>query len=533
MKYENYSGRFPLTGASVDEIAARIEEYLNSLGLERANMLRVRLNLEEALLRWRDRFGESVFVDLELGLRWRRPTITLSLQGESFDPLTSGTSDLGAWADSLLSSIGFFPRYSYERGVNVVQLKLSRRRLNPALVLLISGAAGICSGVLGRALLSEAARQSVVLTVLNPIREGFVRILNTTASPVVFLSVLAAVCSVGSVAAMGKSGRHLLRRFLLLSTAMAALTLAVSAAIFRLGSETAPLLSSSHFNGLLDFILQFIPTGPISPLVEGDFPQLVLLALVLGNALLAMGSRTDKLVSLVSESNAVGLLIAEWVSRMTPFFVAVLLLLGVWDGSLRPLAGLWKPLVLFALLCAAFLGLRLARVSSRTGVPVSRLVSKMKDSFLIAFRNSSVDAAYGSNQLCCERRLGVSRKLTGFGLPLGLVIYMPAGTIAIMVVTMYAAHAYGVRVTPLWYIMAIFLTVALQAATPPVAGVGLLSYAVIISKLGIPSEALTVAMVADILFGFAVAAVDQAMLQLELILEADRLDLLNRDVLKG
>ena len=172
------------------------------------------------------------------------------------------------------------------------------------------------------------------------------------------------------------------------------------------------------------------------------------------------------------------------------------------------------------------------RVSARLQVPVRSLAAKMKESFLIAFLNSSVDAAYGASQICCERRLGIGRKLTGFGLPLGLVIYMPAGTIAITLVTMYAAQAYSVADSPLWYVMAAFLTVALQAATPPVAGVGLLSYMVIITRLGIPLQALTVAMVADILFGFAVAAVDQAMLQLELVLEADRLKLLDRDVLK-
>jgi Na+/H+-dicarboxylate symporter len=532
MKPEPYIGKLPLTGASIDQISEKIEEYLNALEMERANVLRIRLSLEEALLRWRDRFGEKVFVTLELGTRWRRPTITLSLPGDSFDPLSASPDELGSWADTLLSNVGLLPRYSYTRGVNVLQLRLSRKRLNPAIGLLISGLAGIFTGLLGRAILSESARQGAVLMILSPLREGFIRILNTTASPVVFLSVLAAVCNVGSMAAMGKSGRHLLRRFLLLSTAMAAVTLIISSLIFQ-PQKTADLYSGGfHFGLLLDFILQFIPSGPISPLVEGDFPQLVLLALVLGTALLAAGARAGGLVSIVHEANSVGLLISGWVNRMAPFFIAVLLLLGVWDGSLAGLTGLWQPLAMFLLLCAVFLFLYLLRVGRKFRLPIKRLIRKMKDSFLIAFRNSSVDASYGANQLCCERRLGIDRKLTSFGLPLGLVIYMPAGTIAITLVTVYAARAYDVQVSSLWYIMTIFLTVALQAATPPMAGVGLLSYIVILSRLGIPTEALTVAMIADILFGFAVAAVDQAMLQLELLLEADRLDLLNRDVLK-
>ena len=80
--------------------------------------------------------------------------------------------------------------------------------------------------------------------------------------------------------------------------------------------------------------------------------------------------------------------------------------------------------------------------------------------------------------------------------------------------------------------MALFLTVTLLAATPPVAGVGLLTYAVIFTRLGIPTDALTAAMVADILFGFGVSAVNQAILQLELVLEADQLSTLNYDMLR-
>ena len=80
--------------------------------------------------------------------------------------------------------------------------------------------------------------------------------------------------------------------------------------------------------------------------------------------------------------------------------------------------------------------------------------------------------------------------------------------------------------------MAVLLNVTLLAATPPVGGVGLLTFAVLFARLGIPNEALMVGLVADILFGFGVAALDQAMLQVQLILEADRLGELNQTVLQ-
>ena len=73
--------------------------------------------------------------------------------------------------------------------------------------------------------------------------------------------------------------------------------------------------------------------------------------------------------------------------------------------------------------------------------------------------------------------------------------------------------------------------VTLLAATPPVTGVGLLTFSVLFTRLGIPDSALAAAMTADIICGFAVAALDQAMLQVELLLEADRLGQLNQTLL--
>ena len=81
-------------------------------------------------------------------------------------------------------------------------------------------------------------------------------------------------------------------------------------------------------------------------------------------------------------------------------------------------------------------------------------------------------------------------------------------------------------------IMALFLAVTLAAAGPPMAGIGILTYTVMFSKLGIPSQALTIVLMGDILMGFVMYPINQAMLQLELVLIADRARLLNKAALR-
>ena len=80
--------------------------------------------------------------------------------------------------------------------------------------------------------------------------------------------------------------------------------------------------------------------------------------------------------------------------------------------------------------------------------------------------------------------------------------------------------------------MALFLAVTLGAAGPPTAGIGILTYTVMFSKLGIPTQALTLVLAGDILMGFVIYPVNQALLQLELVFEADKLDVLNHKILR-
>ena len=286
-------------------------------------------------------------------------------------------------------------------------------------------------------------------------------------------------------------------------------------------------MGNTEVSNMLDFFLQVIPGDILSPFLKTDSPQLILLALVIGNALLAVGAPVKGLVNLVDQANSLGLLIAEWVSRLIPYFVCFLLVLGIWDGSIQMFRGIWKPLILFHLYAVALLVISMFRVGRSRGVSVQAMWKKIRDSFMIALRRASVQDAYGENRNCCERRLGVPKRLCEYGLPLGLVIYMPASTMSLMVVTMYAGSVYNIEVSVAWYVILVALVVTLQAASPPVSGVDLLAYSVIFARLGIPSDALLIAMVADTCFCFLFSAVNQSMLQMEMVREADRMNMLN------
>ena len=502
----NKSGQFDRTYKlcfeSIDLAAYRVQKFLSYIKVEKNTLLRVRLSVEEVLLRWLDAFPEGTEFRLTMGSHWNRPFIVLKLWGEESDPLLIKGDEAGIWASDLLSAIGLVPIYRYVSGCNIVQVPLKRPHRNPGVTLLLCTLAGAFLGILLDLAFSADLKLLITSTVLTPLQDAFIRVLNAVSAPVMFLSVLTTVCGVGSISVTGKFGKRMVARFLLYSTLFTVVSLFLCQFFFSVPVGNAAI-SQGEVSGVLEFFL------------------------------LIAGTKVQTLVTLVEEANTAGLVIAEWIGDLSPGFVALLIVLGIQDSTIHMLIGIWKPALLITVLSLAALGLRMLHISLRYKVPLRTLADKMKDSFLLSLRTFSVETSYTANKTCCEKRLGIGRQLTAYGLPIGLICFMPVSTVASTILTLYAAECYHIPVSLVWMVMALFLAVTLAAAGPPTAGIGILTYTVMFSRLGIPAQALTIVLAGDILMGFVIYPVNQAMLQLQLILEADGLGLLKHSILQN
>ena len=531
MKIDNYRETLQLTGETIDKISEKAEVLLIALNTEKANILRIRISLEEALLRFLDKFGEDAFVTVIFGKHFRRPFISIELEGEPYNPLASEQSEFGTWSDSLLCDISINPEYSYNHGKNTIILKLKQPDKSPAILLIVSIIFGMILGILGKHFLSPEIRDEVVRTVLQPVNDLFFRLLNAVSGPVIFLTVVVAVCGMGNVASVGKNGRRMVLRFILLCLIITALSCIASMPFFHLSFVLNPL-TETEFTSILDLFLNIIPNDIFMPFIKGESPQLILMALILGNALLLTERKSAKLTEIFEQANGIGLIVSGWLSSLVPYFVALLLTLEIWVGSALEFIGIWKPFLIFLLISVAIMMIYVTYVCIKKDIKVSKFIKKIYPSFMTALKSASVEHAFGENEICCEKKLGVSKVMISSALPLGLIMFMPASSIAMLAFTMYAAEVYGISVSVIWYIFAVILTVIVVVAEPPVPGVTLLAYAAVFSQLNIPAKALAVALVANTIFSFFTSALNQAMLQTELVLQADNAGMLNTEILR-
>ena len=94
------------------------------------------------------------------------------------------------------------------------------------------------------------------------------------------------------------------------------------------------------------------------------------------------------------------------------------------------------------------------------------------------------------------------------------------------------AENYNISISSNWLIMVVLTSVLLAIALPPIPGGMTMSFTFLFSQLGIPSEALGIAMALNIVFEYAVTSVNLYCLQMELTELAGSLDMLDLDTLR-
>ena len=161
MKLTPWQKTFPLHAYQIDLFSERVDEALREIKTERLNRLRIRLSLEEALLRLRDRFGQDAEVSAVIASRFGRPFIQIELEGEAFNPLSRTETELEDWNSSLLTAVGLSPRYNYTGQVNVLKLTLPHKGMSPMEKIILAFILGIVVGMLGTFVLPAGVKAVV------------------------------------------------------------------------------------------------------------------------------------------------------------------------------------------------------------------------------------------------------------------------------------------------------------------------------------------------------------------------------------
>ena len=522
---------FILKAESIEDVSERLEKFLTYVGTERQNRIRIRFTIEEALISIWKAFGEPSMVKVTASVRFGKPQIKIEHEGEPFNPFSisrGGTRELGS---KLLESAGLSPSYSYFHGFNIIRVGLIRMRVNPIITIGMAIIFGLLTGTVASAALSPADSAFIAESILVPVYDLWNNILCCAAAPAMFIIVMSTMLDTREVYEQGGNAGVLTGRYFIISILMGIVAVGF-ALLIRTSAFTVNAINRGIVAEVIEEIFNVVPQNIFDPIKEFDTTQLIIMGVILAYAIMSVGQKADGVASLIHQLNRIFAKIAEWIAAMMPVFAIFLTALLAIRGDAGLLLGLLRIIPFALIVSLIVMAATLIYVGRRMDVGVGILLRKLMPSFLLTFRTGQVADSYALAETCCRKQLGIQKIYTEKVLGLGLVLYMPMSMIGMMSFVMYAAGRSGIALTPLWVITAVFFALVLLVAAPPIPGINLLSYVVIMGQLGIGSEYIIFAMIFDIIFDMFASAANQTMLQLDLVLQADRTGLLDRKVLR-
>ncbi|MBQ7954395.1 MAG: cation:dicarboxylase symporter family transporter [Lachnospiraceae bacterium] len=520
--------KFKLTNENISIAVETVQNFLGRYKVDSKDVIRTVFALEDTLLNYRDAFDENTECSLKIIHRLGRIRVELTVSGNSFDPFTA--DDDTDFSRLLLSGMGMAPVWRYKNGQNIIIFTPRKKKPSQMVYILAAVLLALIGGGLS-SLLPQNARIFISEQVLTPVFDKFLGLLNGVAGIMIFLSVTWGICSVGDTTTLSTIGKKMIGRMLLMMTLIPTVYLLCILSLFDVSKGVEA--GAVDFSGPFGMILGIIPSNMLAPFLEGNFLQIIFIAAMIGIALLVLGSKTTLVTSFLEQANAIVQLIMEVICSFIALIIFISLYNMILTGSFSVLLEIYKAPLLILGGCLFAICFYMFFVCIRKKVNPGLLISKIFPAFLIGLTTASSSAAMSTTMESCEKQLGIDRKLVDFGVPLGQIIFGTASVIEFLVLGLCMAEIYGTAITPMWIVLAIFTSVMLTVATPPIPGGSVALCTVLFSQLGIPLEGLAIAVAVDVVADFFITATEIFCLQSELVVLSGSLNMLDTGKLQS
>lgn len=339
--------------------------------------------------------------------------------------------------------------------------------------------------------------------IFNVIGNGFIRLMKMLVVPLVFCSLVCGSSAIGDTMSLGKVGGKTII-FYLATTALAVTVAITVASVIRPGiglnmdAIEVSEVKVTESTTVADTLLNIIPDNPIGSLANGNMLQIIFFALVVGILLAKMGERAEMVSNLMNQLNELMMEMTNLVMNLAPIGVFCMIARTFANLGFNAFVPLLKYMgsVTFALFVQCFV-IYMILLFLFTRLNPFRFIKKFFPVMAFAFSTSTSNATIPMNIDTLEEKVGVSRKISSFTIPLGATINMDGTSIMQGVAVVFAAQAYGIHLGLSGYLTVIATATLASVGTAGIPSVGLVTLSMVFNAVGLPVEAIALIMGID------------------------------------
>lgn len=346
---------------------------------------------------------------------------------------------------------------------------------------------------------------------IKPLGTIFLNLLKFIVCPIVLFSIMCGIVSMSDIRKVGSIGLKTVCYYMV--TTAVAITIGLLIAnlmkgFFPVLSVTDLAYEAAETTPLMDVIINIFPSNFLAPLVNASMLQIIVMAIIIGFAIILIGDEVSAVGRGIEQLNKVFMKVMEMILKLSPFGVFCLLTPVVAENGAVILGSL-AMVLLVAYICYI---LHMV-ITYSTTVKVMGKMNPLKffkgvaPAMIFAFSSASSVGTLPLNMKCCEN-LGADKEVSSFILPLGATINMDGTAIYQGVCSIFIACCFGIDLT-FTQMLTIVLTATLASiGTAGVPGAGMVMLAMVLTSVGLPVEGIALVAGIDRVFDMGRTAVN-------------------------
>ena len=325
----------------------------------------------------------------------------------------------------------------------------------------------------------------------------FMRLIRMVVVPLVFVTLISGVVSMGDPSKLGSLGAKTLAIYM--ATTLAAITIGLTLAVIMQPGAGVDFTGSvpgqiQETIPLSQRLIEIIPVNPIAALAEGNILAVIFFALMVGVSLLTIGEKGKPVADVMHASSDMMIKITHWVMEVAPFGVFALIATVAGTQGVAALLDVLTLALAVLIACIVHLvvvhGIIIMKLT--LGLSPVMFFRGARDAMLVAFSTSSSSATLPVTLSVAEENLGIKPVVASTVLPLGSTINMDGTALYVGIVSVFAAQAFGIELSFADYVVMAGATTLVSVGTAAVPGASIFLMAAVMGTIDMTPEQIAI-----------------------------------------
>jgi aerobic C4-dicarboxylate transport protein len=292
---------------------------------------------------------------------------------------------------------------------------------------------------------------------MKPLGDAFIRLITMIIHLLVFFTVVSGIAGMQDLRKVGRVGGKALLYFEVVSTIALFIGLVVGNVVqtgagFNADPATLNAGAVTQYAGqareqsVASFLLNIIPRTFVGAFAQGAMLQVILVSILFGLALAAMGPKAKPLISLIDQLMGAVFKVVDIMMKFAPIGVFGAMAFTVGEYGLASLGPLAKLVGTFWLTSIFFVVVVLGIICWMAGFSIFKLLSYIKEDVILVLSLSSSEPVLPTIMEKMEK-LGCSKTLVGLVVPTGYTFNTDGSSLYMTLAALFVAQATNTHLT--------------------------------------------------------------------------------------